>query len=210
MPNDDFNFEPVHGLPEALPKGEEILWQGRPNWLALARESLWLYPVAGYFLLLAFWRFGTLADQVPASQALVSTLPFIAAGVVVGFLLIGIACIQARLTVYTITSARVVMRIGAALTITINLPFREIANASLDLKRNGTGTIAFEMSGKTRLSYLVLWPHIRPWRMNPAQPALRCIDDAKSVADLISDAAQSKISEPIVMRADLAAPVAAE
>ncbi|MEO0720506.1 MAG: PH domain-containing protein, partial [Pseudomonadota bacterium] len=28
MPHDDFEIEPVSGLPEAPPEGEHILWQG--------------------------------------------------------------------------------------------------------------------------------------------------------------------------------------
>ncbi|MEO1362599.1 MAG: PH domain-containing protein, partial [Pseudomonadota bacterium] len=39
MPHDDFEIEPVAGLPEAPPEGEQILWQGRPDTWALARES---------------------------------------------------------------------------------------------------------------------------------------------------------------------------
>ena len=31
MDHDDFHFEPVRGLPEALPPGELILWQGSPD-----------------------------------------------------------------------------------------------------------------------------------------------------------------------------------
>ena len=37
MHHDDFNFEPVHSLPAALPPDEHILWQGAPNPCRLAR-----------------------------------------------------------------------------------------------------------------------------------------------------------------------------
>ena len=103
---------------------------------------------------------------------------------------------QARATVYTITTARVAMRVGAALTITLNLPFKRIATADLDLRRDGTGTIAITTQGETRLSYLVLWPHVRPWRMKQPQPALRSIPEAERVARLLSEAAQTRISQP--------------
>ena len=53
MSKDDFAVEPIEGLPELLPKGEVILWQGRPNWLRLTIESLNLWWVIGYFGLLA-------------------------------------------------------------------------------------------------------------------------------------------------------------
>jgi len=39
MHHDDFKFEPVRGLPEALPKDEYILWQGAPNALRLAKDA---------------------------------------------------------------------------------------------------------------------------------------------------------------------------
>ena len=43
--------------------------------------------------------------------------------------------------------------------------------ASLDLRRSGTGTIALKTPDDTRLSYLVCWPHVRPWRMRHTEPA---------------------------------------
>ena len=30
--HDDFDFEPVRGLPQVLPEGERLLWQGAPRW----------------------------------------------------------------------------------------------------------------------------------------------------------------------------------
>ena len=206
MPHDDFDaIEPIRGLPERPPTGEEILWQGRPDAFALAKQSLNLWWVAGYFLLLALWRFVTVVDLMPFGQAFGATLPLLILGAIVCALLYAVALIQSRATVYTITSARVVMRIGAALTVTVNLPYRELANAALDLRRDGTGTIAMETSGKARLSYLVCWPHVRPWRMNPTQPALRSIPDAEHVASILAEAAETRISEPQVRLHQVAA-----
>ena len=53
MHHDDFNFEPVRGLPEALPEDEHILWQGRPDGLRLAKEAWGLNWVLAYFAALA-------------------------------------------------------------------------------------------------------------------------------------------------------------
>ncbi len=210
MPHDDFQIEPVRGLPETPPKGEQILWQGRPDWWALTQESLNFWWVAGYFGLLTLWRFSSVYDMMPLGQALGASMPFVILGAVVCALLALFAYIQARLTVYTVTTARVAMRIGAALTVTFNIPYRQVANASLDLRRRGTGTIAFETLGDTRLSYLVCWPHVRPWRMRKTEPALRCIPEADRVARVISEAANARISEPKVERMRPAATVAAE
>ena len=208
--HDDFAMEPVPGLPEAPPKGEEVLWQGRPDVWALARESMGLNWVAGYFVALAIWRAAAVGDGSVGS-AVAIVLPYLAIGLVACAILLGLALVYARTTVYTLTTARVAMRIGAALTVTLNLPYTQIANASLDLKRRGTGTIALETLGDTRLAYLVCWPHVRPWYLSRTQPALRCISDAARVAQMLSEAAETRINQPVVARTTPAAmAVAAE
>ena len=210
MPHDDFEIEPVKGLPGTLPQGERILWRGRPDTMALARESLNVNWVLGYFAILTLWRFVTVVDLMPMGQAIGAAIPFLVMGAVVYALLLGVAYVQARCTVYTITSARVVMRIGAALTLTLNLPYRELGNAALDLRRGGTGTIALDTLGQTKLGYLVIWPHARPWRFGKTQPALRCIPDAQNVAAILAEAAEAQVSVPKVVRAVPSGTVAAE
>jgi hypothetical protein len=201
MSQDDFNFEPVRGLPERLPPGEHILWQGSPDPRALAREALSLRWVAAYFAVLAVWRFGVSMADYPPGASLGHAVPLILAGIVTCLILYLIATAQARATVYTITNKRVAMRIGAALTMTLNLPFVQIGGAQLDLRQGGTGTIAFSLLGETRISYLMTWPHVRPWAMARTQPALRCIPDAAAVARLFADAAETRVGLPQVTRA---------
>jgi hypothetical protein len=82
-------------------------------------------------------------------------LPYLMLGLLALVIIYGLAWAQARTTVYTLTTARVVMRIGAALPVTFNLPFKQIGAARLDLRRDGTGTIALDTLGETRISYLV-------------------------------------------------------
>ncbi|MEL6126648.1 MAG: photosynthetic complex putative assembly protein PuhB [Pseudomonadota bacterium] len=201
MSHEEIAFEPIRGLPEALPEGEEILWQGRPDTWTLVKESLALRWVVGYFVLLAVWRVGSLIDLMPLGAALSTAIPFLGLGLLTGAILWLVALVQARSTVYTITTARVVMRIGAALTLTVNLPFAAIGGAQLDLRKRGTGTIALQLTGKTRLSYLVCWPHVRPWHMNPTQPALRCIPHAQAVADILARAAAARIETTVAEEA---------
>lgn len=210
MSHDDFEIEPVPGLPERPPEGEQILWQGKPDWWALSKEALSFWWVAGYFAVLTLWRFISVVDLMPLGQAIGASMPFVLLGAVVCGLLALFAYIQAKLTMYTVTTSRVAMRIGAALTVTLNIPYRQVGNASLDLRKGGTGTIAFETLGETRLSYLVCWPHVRPWHMKKTNPALRCIPDARKVADLIGEAAQARVSEPKLERMRPHAAVAAE
>ena len=203
--HDDFAVEPVPGLPEAPPKGETVLWQGRPDTWALAREALGITWVAGYFVALAVWRALVVDEPFVAVM-----LPYLVIGLVTCGILLGLAAIYARTTVYTLTTARVAMRIGAALTVTLNLPYTQIANASLDLRRTGTGTIALETLGDTRLAYLVCWPHVRPWFLSRTQPALRCIPDAARVAQMLAEAAETRVSQPVITRLPAATAMAAE
>ena len=207
--HDDFAIEPVPGLPSLPPKGEDVLWQGRPNTWALAREAMGLYWIAGYVVVLAVWRAAVVSDGAPGT-ILAVMLPYLAIGLVTCAIILGTAAVQARSTVYTLTTARVAMRIGAALTVTLNLPYRQIGSASVDLKKAGTGTIALQTLGETRLSYLVCWPHVRPWYMSKTQPALRCIPDAARVAQMLAEAAETRVSEPVVTRGDGNLTLAAE
>lgn len=195
MGHDDFATEAVPGLPERPPEGEHILWQGRPDWWALTKEALSFWWVMGYFALLAGWRFVSVLGEMSTLQAFAAALPFLGLAAVVALLLILTAVIQSRATLYTVTNRRIAMRIGAALTLTLNLPYTQIARADLALKPSGTGTIALKTLGPTRISYLVCWPHVRPWRFQ-TQPALRCIKDAERVAGIVADAAATRIETP--------------
>lgn len=207
--HDDFAFEPVPGLPALPPKGEVVLWQGRPSTLALALQAYGLRWVLGYCAILIVWRAAVGADAAGLAGALAYGLPYAVLGLLGCSILLVLAAVQARTTVYTITTARVAMRIGPALTVTLNLPFVELETAGLDLRRGGTGTIALRMKSEMKVSYAVCWPHVRPWHMSPTEPALRCIPDAARVAGILAEAAETRIAQPSVSRAQFAA-VAAE
>ena len=109
MSEDDFAVEPIEGLPELLPKGEVILWQGRPNWLQLTIESLNLWWIIGYFGLLATWRLLTVIDYMPLGTAISVIIPFLFIAALAGLLLCIVGYVQAKATLYTITNKRVVM-----------------------------------------------------------------------------------------------------
>lgn len=194
--HDDFAVEPIRGLPERPPAGEVVLWQGRPDAWSLALEAMHLPWIAGYFALLAIWRVGVSSASMSFQEALPHATPFVILGVLASAIVLLIAWVQSRMTVYTVTTARVALRIGAALTVTLNLPYTRIARADFDQRKGGTGTIAFTTAEGTRLSYLVLWPHVRPWHVRNAQPALRCIPDAARVARIIAEAAGTRLAQP--------------
>jgi hypothetical protein len=194
MAHDDFQREALPGLPEHPPEGERILWQGSPSWWRLAREALAIHWVALYFVLLAAWRGWAAWFERGPEQGVAAVVVLLVMGLVACGLIAAVAWVQAWATVYTITNRRVAMRVGAALTVTLNLPYRWIGSADLDLKPGGTGTIALDLIGDNKFSYLVLWPHIRPWHMKRPQPALRCIPDAERVARLLSETARAGVT----------------
>jgi hypothetical protein len=188
MPHDDFEIEPVKGLPERPPEGEVILWQGRPDWWALARESLNLYWVAAYFVGLALWRTLTLYDITGWGYAFRVSTPFLILGAIVCALLIVIAFVQARATVYTITNKRVVIRHGVTLPMAVNIPFTKVALAASKIRPDGSGDISISLLDGNRVSWFAVWPHKRPWSWQATTPALRSVADAASVAKILSDA----------------------
>jgi Bacterial PH domain len=189
------------GLPERPPQGEDILWQGRPAPLALARDAYGLYWIAGYFALIIVWRASAGYADGGLQMALAMGLPYVILAGLGVLVVLGLAWVQARTTTYTITTARVVQRIGAALPVTFNLPFSQIGSASADLRRDGTGTIALQTLGETRISYLIAWPHVRPWTMSKTEPALRSIPQAAMIAKLLAEAAETRLSVPVIARA---------
>jgi Bacterial PH domain len=198
--HDDFAFEAAPGIPAPLPKGEEVLWQGRPATRALARDAFKIHWIGGYLALIVLWKTGLGLAEGGVLMGLARGLPYLALALAGYGIVLALAWAQARSTVYTITSARVLMRIGAALAVTYNIPFAQIGTARLDQKADGTGTIALETLGETRLAFLALWPHLRPGRLKRTEPALRSIPDATSVAKLLAEAAETRLSMPVVTR----------
>ena len=197
--HDDFAFEPVPGLPAPLPAGEEMLWQGRPDLHALAREAYKVNWFMAYGAILVLWRAAVGYGLGGLAGAFAYGLPYLALAIVATGLIWLLAYAQARGTIYTLTSSRVLMRIGAALPVTFNIPYVQIETARLD-RRGKTGTIALETKGSTRISAMVLWPHLRPWHLTRTQPALRCIADAGAVATLLSEAAETRLAQPTIRR----------
>lgn len=199
MSDHDFNFEPQPGLPAPLPEGETLLWQGSPDSAALAREAFKANWILGYLLAIAVWRTSAAFADGGFARSVAVFLPYLAlalAGYAVVRLL---ARASARAAIYSITTNRVILRIGAALQVTWTIPFTKIASASLSTRPiTGTGTIALDLVEGQHISYLALWPHLRPGFARKVQPAFRCIPDAAQVARILSDAAQTRVNEPVV------------
>jgi len=198
MSDHDFDFEPQPGLPAPLPKGESLLWQGSPDSATLAREAFKANWVLGYMLALAVWRASVAFAEGGFGPSVAVFLPYLVLALAGYGLLRFLARASARAAIYSITSQRVILRIGAALQVTWTVPFTKIASASVATRPTGTGTIALELVDGQHISYLALWPHLRPGFARKVQPAFRCIPDAARVARILSDAAQTRLNEPVV------------
>lgn len=201
----EHEVEPQRGLPEKLPRDEQILWQGSPDWRAMAVRAFHLRKVAVYFaLMLALRGSVALAEGATALDALLKVLWLLPLALLGGGLLALIAWLSARGTVYTLTSKRVVMRIGIVLTVTYNLPLKRIAAADLALMPSGHGDIALALQKGDRIAWLQLWPHARPWRLARPEPALRAVPEAAQVAQRLTaawSAATGKSATPAADRA---------
>jgi hypothetical protein len=183
----EFEFEEIPGLPEALPEGEKILWRGAPSWRGMAWRAFHVRDVLAYFGLVFLLRVALSVwhgeAALVAIRAEVWMAPVCALACAV---LCGLGWASARTTIYTMTDRRLVLRTGMALPTTVNLPFAQIANAHLRLLGGGTGDITIAFSDNTRLAWLVLWPHVRPWHPSKPEPMLRSVPDAEQVADTLS------------------------
>lgn len=180
----EYDKEPVPGLPEHLPVGETILWQGSPQWWSVALRVFHVRKVVVYFMLLAAWRIWMASDRgaTPAEIAVDAILPVITFGGAAVVMLLLLAWLTQRTTLYTLTDKRIAMRFGIALPITWNLPLSAIETAVMKVYGDGTGNIALLLKGDQRLAYLVMWPHVRPWRLRKPEPMLRSVPDAERFA----------------------------
>lgn len=184
----EFDDEPIHGLPAELPEGERLLWQGSPVWDHLARQAFHTRGVTIYFVLLALWQAGSAltAEGGSLGAALVAVLWVAVPAAAALGVLNGLAWAYARGTVYTVTNHRIVIRSGLALTMAIDVPFKLIAGASLKSYGDGTGDVVISIAKPDRVSFVLLWPNVRPWRITQPEPMLRCIPEASLVASLLA------------------------
>jgi Bacterial PH domain len=185
----DKDLKAQRGLPEALPKDEHILWQGSPDWKLLARHVFHTRKLILYFAVLLLMRgifvLSETASPWAAGMAVIWMLPAFAFA---WLCMVCFAHLTAATTMYTITDRRVVMRIGIVLSLSFNLPFRQIEGAGLKSLDKTFGDIALQIAPPNRLAFMNFWPHVRPWKFASAQPMLRCVPDAAAVAQVLAQA----------------------
>jgi len=187
-------------LPADLPPGERVLWFGRPEPVSLWRRAYRAEWVAVWFLAMTGWNFLSLAQSEGTLAGFVSavrTLGFGAAGLAILGLL---AWASARTTFYVVTERRLIVKSGIALPMFINLPFKHIVNANVRSFADGTGEVTVGVAQGERVPYLALWPSARPARYTRPEPALRCIADARFVADTIARALAEASGQAVLAR----------
>ena len=187
MSHDDFAGEYMRGIPAALPEGERLLWQGAPEWRALAVHAFHVRKVLVYFALLLIVRAvlgaqdGQGAAAIVAACAWIATLGLCAAGI-----LCLLAWLTARATVYSITSGRLLMRFGIAVPLTINFPCALVQSANLKRFADGSAELSVRLDKRVRVGWFVTWPHVRPGHFMQPQPTLRGLRNADEPAAILA------------------------
>jgi Bacterial PH domain len=177
-------FEPL-----ILPQGERLLWQGQPTARAFALRVFHLRHVAAYFALLFVGRVATgMLDHQPLRDLLASASRVFIPATIALIILGGLAVLYSRTTRYSVTNRRVLLQFGAVLPMTLNAPLAQVASAGLKLYPDQSGDMPLSLITEKRLSFLLLWPHVRPWRLNRVEPMLRCVPEAHAVADVLAQA----------------------
>jgi hypothetical protein len=196
--SEHYEFEPVPGLPEDLPAGEVLLWQGAPDWKVLAGKALHIRGTAIYFAALLVWYVaskmtaGESASTVAESGLRLAGLALAALALIAVY-----AWLAAKSTLYTVTNRRVVFRAGVALPMVLNLPFTKIEAVDVKTNADGSGDIALTLPAKDRVAYLLLWPHAQPWRLARARPMLRGVPLVAAPARILANALMAAQPGPV-------------
>jgi hypothetical protein len=174
-------------LPADIPPGERVLWHGRPQWFSLARRAYRADFIAAYFVALTVWSVWSAATSGWGAAAIAGakTLGLGAAALAI---VAALGFLSARTTLYVVTSRRLVLKVGIALPIFINIPFKDVGSAAARTFGDGTGDVTLALSKGRRIGYWLLWPHARPFHIVNPQPCLRCVAGAAVVAETVASA----------------------
>ncbi len=185
----EHEFEPQFGLPERLPADEFIIWQGSPDVQALASSAFHFKKLALYFILLIAACAWPALESGAGALSVLLAIKWIAPLALVGLLSVWmLAYLTSRTTVYTLTNKRVVMRLGIVLTVTFNLPLKQIASSDVRLLEGSYGDVTLALKGSDRIAWVHLWPSVRAWRISQPEPTLRAIPEVQTFAVKLRDA----------------------
>lgn len=177
------------GLPAPLPKGERVIWRGRPSGLSLAVRAFHIRFVTAYFIIAGAWAAANLsATGAATGDAVGAFIRSLAAGAMVVGLLTGIAYLMAGAAIFTVTNKRVFLRYGAGIRKYVNIPFAHVAGVRIGRYGKGYGDLVFETGDEATPPYLHLWPFVRPLSFRNPQPMLRSLPNVDDAAKALSTA----------------------
>ena len=180
----EYEDEPVEGLPDYLPEGETMVWQGRPTVAAMARRVFFIPHLALYFgLLIAGHTVYRLMEGVSGVQVMGTFVWQAGLATTVLVLLAWLARSYAASVMYTLTSERLVIRSGVALPMMVNIPIEQITAADMRVYRDGTGDIVLTPVADRKLHWILLWPNVSAWYTRPIRPLIRGLADPHRAAD---------------------------
>ena len=183
----------INGLPEevgkSIPSDEKIYWVGKPNWKSFSYQAFGIKYLLIYFLICALYSVSKIEMVFSFSIFVTNYIPFLVSGLLAGAILISIAYLEAKHTVYVITERRIVIRTGVALVFLLNAPFKKIISIDRQTLSQGQGNISFRTDSRKRIPYLSCWPSVRPWSFLLPSPAFRSIPDIAAVEIIIADLA---------------------
>ena len=175
----------VRGVAEALPPGARLVWDGAPAPRAIARHLLFVRPLAAYdALMVAWWVVANLDTAGPMDFWMPVALQLTLVSLVLAGVL-GLSNWIAQSTTYAITDRRIVMRLGVIFPLTVNIPLSYVVGAQARTFTDGTGQIAVQLDQKEKLAWIVLFPHVRPWRFSTPEPLLRGLTDPAEVGRVL-------------------------
>lgn len=187
----------LDGISEALPTGERIRWRGKPRAGLIARHVLRARAVTLYVAALVVLTVVTAAGELRgADLARVLVFPALMAAVALGMLW-AFALLHARCSTYVITDRRVVMQVGIAIDMNINIPLRVVASGDVVRHADGTGSIALTILPEYKLAWLALWPHARTLEFKQPVPMLIGLADVDAAAMALREAVLADQDAPL-------------
>lgn len=179
----------LEGVEAPLPDGEKILWQAKPARNALAVQAFHARKIALYFGALICLAAVFASNEAEPLKAFLSSAKWLALGGVTacGFALT-VATLASRTSLYAITERRVVMKIGIALPVVLNIPLHIIDGVDVRRRADGSGDLALRLGHKSRVAFAVLWPHARAWHVRYPEPLLRGLTDIDAVGATLKQA----------------------
>ena len=175
-------------LSAPLPEGERVLWQGKPVPTAFLKQIFHVQLVVAYVGILLGWCLVTGAQTGHLADAGFAAARYAGLSAVALALFAALAWGLAWSATYTITTARIVVEYGLALPKSVSIPFASVDGASLRNPGESAGDLVLDLRQGQRVSYLLMWPHVRPGSVMRAQPMLRALRDSQGAAQVLARA----------------------